>query len=170
MWLFVWLNLPRKLVESFLLIGKLKSDLDLFRAKFGYFLQGNSKWFQSELAVEELRLVPRHYSWINDSISLFSFILSPAVVVGQGLWPFRSLFPWQQVRDTGICQWPLPIPAGARTCEMFRNAFSWFLSHGFTSVWTYLTTFHFHMAYRASNQHLLCVKLIPPTRRGLDNS
>lgn len=133
MWLFVWVNLPRKLVESSLLIGKLKSDLDLFKAKFICFIQSSSKWFQSELAVQNIKLVKQHYFCINDSISLCSFIWSPAVVSGQGLWPFRSLLPWQQVRNTGICQWPLPFPAVVRMCVDFRKAFSWppaFMSHG----------------------------------------
>lgn len=79
------MNLQRKLVEGSLLIGKLKSDLDLFKAKFGCFLQGNYKLFQSELAVQEIKLVQQHYSCIKDSISLGSFTLNPAVVLGQGL-------------------------------------------------------------------------------------
>lgn len=144
MWLFVWVNLPRKLGESSFLIRKLKSDLDVFKAKSGCFSQGNSKRSQSELAVQETKLVQQHYSCTNDSVPLCSFTLNPGVVLGQGLWPFRgavqgSLFPWQQGRDTEVCQWPLSLPAAARTRVVFRKAFSWppvFMSQDFTSVRT----------------------------------
>lgn len=79
------MNLPRKLGESSFLIRKLKSDLDVFKAKSGCFSQGNSKRSQSELAVQETKFVQQRYSCTNDSVPLCSFILNPGVVLGQGL-------------------------------------------------------------------------------------